>query len=44
VFLYLYKKHEGQSVGGGTTVASGPLLVDSSNVSKVSAAIGAGDD
>ena len=26
-FLYLYKKHEGQSVGGGTTVASGPLLV-----------------
>jgi simple sugar transport system substrate-binding protein len=44
VFLYLYKKHEGQSVGGGTTVASGPLLVDSSNVSKVSAAISAGDD
>ena len=27
-FLYLYKKHEGNSVGGGTTVASGPLLVD----------------
>ena len=44
VFLYLYKKHEGQSVGGGTIVASGPLLVDSSNVSKVSAAIQAGDD
>jgi simple sugar transport system substrate-binding protein len=44
VFLYLYKKHEGQSVGGGTTVASGPLLVDKSNVSKVSAAIAAGDD
>jgi simple sugar transport system substrate-binding protein len=43
-FLYLYKKHEGQSVGGGTTVASGPLLVDSSNVSKVAAAITAGDD
>jgi simple sugar transport system substrate-binding protein len=43
-FLYLYKKHEGQSVGGGTTVASGPLLVDKSNVSKVSAAISAGDD
>ena len=43
-FLYLYKKHEGQSVGGGTTVASGPLLVDSSNVSKVAAAISAGDD
>ncbi len=44
VFLYLYKKHEGQSVGGGTTVASGPLLVDKTNISKVSAAIGSGDD
>jgi simple sugar transport system substrate-binding protein len=44
VFLYLYKHHEGQSVGGGTTVASGPLLVDKTNISKVSAAIGSGDD
>jgi simple sugar transport system substrate-binding protein len=44
VFLYLYKKHEGNSVGGGTTVASGPLLVDSTNISKVAAAIAAGDD
>jgi simple sugar transport system substrate-binding protein len=44
VFLYLYKKHEGQSVGGGTTVASGPLLVTKSNISKVSSAITAGDD
>jgi simple sugar transport system substrate-binding protein len=44
VFLYLYKKHEGQSVGGGTTVASGPLLVDKTNVGKVAAAIQAGDD
>jgi simple sugar transport system substrate-binding protein len=44
VFLYLYKKHEGNSVGGRTTVASGPLLVDSTNVSKVAAAIAAGDD
>jgi simple sugar transport system substrate-binding protein len=43
-FLYLYKKHEGQSVGGGTTVASGPLLVDKTNISKVAAAIAAGDD
>jgi simple sugar transport system substrate-binding protein len=43
-FLYLYKKHEGQSVGGGTTVASGPLLVDKTNISTVSAAIAAGDD
>jgi simple sugar transport system substrate-binding protein len=44
LFLYLYKKHEGQTVGGGTTVASGPLLVDKSNVSKVASAISAGDD
>jgi len=43
VFLYLYKKDH-QSVGGGTTVASGPLIVDKSNISKVSAAIAAGDD
>jgi simple sugar transport system substrate-binding protein len=43
-FLYLYKRHEGQTVGGGTTVASGPLLVDKSNISSVSAAITAGDD
>jgi simple sugar transport system substrate-binding protein len=43
-FLYLYKKHEGNSTGGGTTVASGPLIVDDTNVSKVSAAISAGDD
>jgi simple sugar transport system substrate-binding protein len=44
LFLYLYKKHEGNSVGGGTTVASGPLIVDKPNVSKVAAAIAAGDD
>jgi simple sugar transport system substrate-binding protein len=44
VFLYLYKKHEGQSVGGGTTVASGPLIVTKSNISKVSSAISSGDD
>ena len=44
VFLYLYRKHEGQSVGGGTTVASGPLIVDKTNVSKVSSAIAVGDD
>jgi simple sugar transport system substrate-binding protein len=44
LFLYLYKKHEGNSTGGGATVASGPLLVDSTNVSKVAAAIAAGDD
>ncbi len=44
VFLYLYNKHEGNSVGGGTTVASGPLVVDKTNIGKVSAAIAAGDD
>jgi len=43
-FLYLYAKHEGNSVGGGTTVASGPLLVDSTNIKNVAAAITAGDD
>jgi len=43
-FLFLYNKHEGNSVGGGTTVASGPLLVDKTNVAKVSGAIAAGDD
>lgn len=44
VILYLYKKHEGNSLGGGTTVPSGPLIVDKSNISKVAAAIAAGDD
>ena len=43
-FLYLYKKHEGNTTGGGTTVASGPLVVDATNVAKVAAAIAAGDD
>ncbi len=44
VFLYLYKKHEGNSAGGGTTIPSGPLIVDKSNVASVSAAVTAGDD
>ena len=43
-FLYLYNKDHGQTTGGDTTVASGPLLVDKSNISSVSAAIAAGDD
>ena len=43
-FLFLYAKHEGNAVGGGTTVASGPKLVDSTNVKSVAAAIAAGDD
>jgi simple sugar transport system substrate-binding protein len=44
VFLYLYKKHEGNSVGGGTTVASGPLIIDNTNINNVTAAIAAGDN
>jgi simple sugar transport system substrate-binding protein len=44
VFLYLYNSHEGNSVGGGSTVASGPLLVTKANVEKVAAAIKSGDD
>jgi simple sugar transport system substrate-binding protein len=44
LFLYLYNKHEGNSTGGGSTVASGPLLVDKTNIAKVAAAIAAGDD
>lgn len=43
-FLYLYNKHEGNAVGGGTTVASGPKLVDSTDIKSVAAAIAAGDD
>lgn len=43
VFLYLYQAHNGRSVGGGTTVPTGPFLVDKSNASKVSAAAAAGE-
>ena len=44
VFLDLFKRKNGQTVGGGTTVASGPLIVTKSNIGKVSAAIAAGQD
>jgi simple sugar transport system substrate-binding protein len=44
VFLNLYKRKNGQTVGGGTTVASGPLVVTKSNITKVAAAIAAGQD
>jgi simple sugar transport system substrate-binding protein len=44
VFLDLFKRKNGQTVGGGTTVASGPLVVTKSNIGKVSAAIAAGQD
>lgn len=43
LFLQLYKQHYGASVGGGTTVATGPLLVDKTNVSSVEAGAGAGE-
>jgi simple sugar transport system substrate-binding protein len=42
-FLYLYKAHYGASVGGGTTVATGPRLVDKTNVADVEAAAKAGE-
>jgi simple sugar transport system substrate-binding protein len=44
VFLDLYNRKNGQTVGGGTTVASGPLVVTKANVGKVAAAIAAGQD
>jgi simple sugar transport system substrate-binding protein len=44
VFLDLYKRKNGQTVGGGTTVPSGPLVVTKSNIDKVAAAIAAGQD
>lgn len=43
-FLYLYNKYHGASVGGGASVATGPLIVTKANVSKVAAAINAGQD
>jgi simple sugar transport system substrate-binding protein len=42
--LYLYKKHEGNSVSPGNVLDTGPLVVNKSNVSSVQAAISAGDD
>ena len=44
VSLYLYKKHEGNTVGPATVVPTGPLVVTGSNVAAVQAAIAAGDD
>ena len=43
-FLYAYTAFNGQSTGGGTTVATGPLLVTKANVDKVAAAVKAGQD
>jgi len=44
VSLYLYKKHEGNSVSPGSVLDTGPLIVNKSNVATVQAAINAGDD
>lgn len=43
-FLRAYHVYNGQATGGGTTVATGPLLVTKDNVSKVQAAVKAGQD
>jgi simple sugar transport system substrate-binding protein len=43
-FLYLYKRFDGQTVGGGGITETGPFLVDKSNVGRVSAAANAGLD
>jgi simple sugar transport system substrate-binding protein len=44
VALYLYKKHEGNTVGPAAVVPTGPLVVTGSNVANVQAAIANGDD
>jgi simple sugar transport system substrate-binding protein len=41
VFLYLYKLNA-NVVGGGTTVPSGPFLIDSSNASKIASLVNQG--
>ncbi len=45
MFLYLYNKHDGNAVGGGTYRGQRPLIVDKyEHQVKVAAAIAAGDD
>ncbi len=44
LFLQVFKAAHGNAVGGGTTVPSGPKLVDKTNIDTVSAAIAAGED
>jgi simple sugar transport system substrate-binding protein len=44
VALYLFKKHEGNSVAPDAITQTGPLIVTKNNVAKVSAAIASGDD
>ncbi len=42
-FLYLYQAHHGVSVGGGTTVPTGPFIIDKTNAAKAAAAAAAGE-
>ncbi|HEY2575989.1 MAG TPA: substrate-binding domain-containing protein [Streptosporangiaceae bacterium] len=44
VELYTYKKYGGNTLAPGSVVPTGPLVVTKSNVSRVQAAIKAGDD
>lgn len=44
VALYLYDKHEGNSVAPGVVLPTGPLIVTKANVAKVEAAIAAGEN
>lgn len=44
VALYLYNKHEGNSVAPGVVLPTGPLIVTKDNVAKVEAAIAAGEN
>jgi simple sugar transport system substrate-binding protein len=44
VALYLYKKHEGNSLAPDAVTETGPLVVTKGNVGSVEAAIAAGDD
>jgi simple sugar transport system substrate-binding protein len=42
--LYLYKKHEGNSLAPGTVLPTGPLVVTKANVGSVAAAVSDGDN
>src|SRR5579872_4751471 len=42
--LYLFKRHEGNSVSPGNVLDTGPLVVNKANLATVQAAIAAGDD
>lgn len=42
--LYLFKKHEGNSLAPGTVLPTGPLVVTKANVGSVVAAVNSGDN